>query len=108
MSGHDTKFVQRRNGQKTIARPRLEPSIGVFTEKLDTEGQGVMPMSASGHSRRFDDWPITSGVPQLTDIPTVSRYVSNVPIAKCPPVASAAPGGHGGVSAVLAQRLPTR
>ena len=48
MSGHDTKFVQRRDGQKTIARPRLEPSIGVFTEKLDTEGRGVMPMSASG------------------------------------------------------------
>src|ERR1035437_8885553 len=68
----------------------------------------VRALGAHGHSRRFDDWPITSGVPQLTDISTVSRYVSNVPIAKCPPVASAAPGGHGGVSAVLAQRLPTR
>src|ERR1035437_4825364 len=53
MSGHDTKFVQRRNGQKTIARPRLEPSIGVFTEKLDTEGRGVMPMSASGQKAKY-------------------------------------------------------
>src|ERR1019366_1781032 len=74
MSGHDTKFVQRRNGQKTIARPRLEPSIGVFTEKLDTEGRGVMPMSASGQKRCFDRHPITSGLTPLTDIRGVRRH----------------------------------
>jgi hypothetical protein len=37
--------------------------------------------SATGHSRRSDRAPFTSGLPQLADILRVGRHVSNVPEA---------------------------
>ena len=36
-------------------------------------------MSASGHSRRFDRRPVTSGLPRLADILRARRHVSKVP-----------------------------
>ena len=52
--------------QKTLARPRLEPSIWVL--RLDTEGPGVLPMSTSGQSRRFESKSVTSDPPATPDI----------------------------------------
>src|SRR6266436_1615774 len=36
-------------------------------------------VTGSGHSRRFDRGPLTSGLPRLTDIFRTGRHVSNVP-----------------------------
>ena len=45
-------------------------------------------MSGSGQKHRFDRQPLTSGVPQSTDILRVRPHVSNVPITDI------RPGGH--------------
>jgi len=42
-------------------------------------GRSAQPMSLLGQSRRFDDAPITSGLPLLTDIGGTGRHVSKVP-----------------------------
>src|ERR1700730_10268437 len=43
-------------------------------------GISIRPMSAQGQSRHSDAAPLTSGLPRQTDILTVRRHVSNVPL----------------------------
>src|SRR6202022_5084122 len=43
-------------------------------------GISIRPMSAQGQSRHSDGAPLTSGLPRQTDILTVRRHVSNVPL----------------------------
>jgi hypothetical protein len=40
----------------------------------------LRPMTALGQSRHFDRPPVTSGLPQLTDIPRPAQLVRFVPI----------------------------
>jgi hypothetical protein len=49
------------------------------------EDAAKRPMSAVGHSRRFDCRPATSGLPSETDIVSGDRHVSNVPSADIAP-----------------------
>src|SRR5260370_31911627 len=41
---------------------------------------GLGPSSGMGHSRHYDDLPMTSGLPPGSDIVSTGRHVSNVPI----------------------------
>src|SRR6266481_6275691 len=64
-------YVHQATHASSVPAPRI---------KAYRAAAGLEPTSEMGHSRRFDHRHVTSGLPRLTDVPEVSRHVSNVPI----------------------------